>query len=283
MAANAPRASIVIPAHDEASVIGRCLDTILADARPGEFEIVVACNGCTDDTADIARTFADVTVVDVERPSKIAALNAADAIASTFPRIYLDADVSVDTNALRAVSSALQNGALAAAPRPLVDASESALVVRLYFAVWRRLGYATRNVVGSGVYGLSEAARSRFDHFPDLIADDGYVYSLFAPHERVNPSGAVFTVRAPRTARATLNRRERITLGNLQLQRTTGRTMQVPRPTWRDVLRREPWLLPAGVVFLTINHLASKRAQRRLARGDVGNWNRDHTTREIAA
>ena len=43
--------SVVIPAHDEEAVIERCLGTLLADARAGEVEVVVVCNGCTDDTA----------------------------------------------------------------------------------------------------------------------------------------------------------------------------------------------------------------------------------------
>ena len=33
--------SIVIAAHNEETVIGRCLDTLLADAHPGEFDVTV--------------------------------------------------------------------------------------------------------------------------------------------------------------------------------------------------------------------------------------------------
>src|SRR5262245_58336894 len=48
-------ASVVIPAHNEARVIERGLSSLLEGARPGELEIVVVCNGCTDDTAARAR------------------------------------------------------------------------------------------------------------------------------------------------------------------------------------------------------------------------------------
>ena len=41
----------MIPAYNEGEVIERCLKALLADAREGEFEIVVVCNGCKDDTA----------------------------------------------------------------------------------------------------------------------------------------------------------------------------------------------------------------------------------------
>ncbi len=56
------------PAHNEAAVIERCLGAILADAPPGTPEIIVVCNGCTDDTAARARKFgAGVTVIELER------------------------------------------------------------------------------------------------------------------------------------------------------------------------------------------------------------------------
>src|SRR3954453_3171433 len=89
-------ASVVIPAHDEASVIGRCLRALLAGAEPGELEVIVVCNGCHDDTAAVARAHApDAVVLELPAPSKPAALNAGDAEATRFPRIYLDADVEV--------------------------------------------------------------------------------------------------------------------------------------------------------------------------------------------
>ena len=68
--------SIVIPAYNEGSVIERCLEALLADAGPDEFEIVVVCNGCKDDTAARARAFgakANVKVVETPVGSKIGA------------------------------------------------------------------------------------------------------------------------------------------------------------------------------------------------------------------
>src|SRR5512142_3102283 len=97
-----PTAGVVIPAHNEAAVIGRCLTRLLADAQPGEFEVVVACNGCTDDTASVASDAAPgVRVLRLDKASKSLALQAGDDAASVLPRLYLDADIELDTASAR--------------------------------------------------------------------------------------------------------------------------------------------------------------------------------------
>lgn len=44
-------ATIIVPAHNEATVIRRCLDSLVN--QPSVDKIIVACNGCSDNTADI--------------------------------------------------------------------------------------------------------------------------------------------------------------------------------------------------------------------------------------
>ena len=276
-------ASVVIPAHNEASVIGRCLNTLLAKAHDDEFDVLVVCNDCTDTTADIAKSYPGVRVVQIDEASKIAALNAGDASARCYPRIYLDADIALDTDSARGVVAALNAGALAAAPVPIVDTTGASWASRAYFSVWSRLGYATSNVLGAGVYALSKSGRSRFGVFPNVIADDGYVYSHFAPHERINPPGATFALRAPRHLRAAVRRRIRIVAGNTQLVQQAGLTMKVPGPSWHEVVRRDWRLLPAAVIYLAANLVADVGARRRLRVGTSGPWHRDLTTRETPA
>src|SRR5664279_3811245 len=82
--------SIVIAAHNEAAGIGRCLDTLLADAKPDEFDVAVVANGCADDTATEAAARVGVRVIELTEPNKAKALNAGDQAANGFPRIYLD-------------------------------------------------------------------------------------------------------------------------------------------------------------------------------------------------
>ena len=59
--------SVIIPAHNEAALLGDTLNHLLKDTAPGTLEIVVACNGCTDNTAKIARAF-EPSVRVVETP-----------------------------------------------------------------------------------------------------------------------------------------------------------------------------------------------------------------------
>jgi cellulose synthase/poly-beta-1,6-N-acetylglucosamine synthase-like glycosyltransferase len=50
-----PRLAVLVPAHDEAGTIERCLATLLAQDYPADrFRVVVVADNCTDDTADIA-------------------------------------------------------------------------------------------------------------------------------------------------------------------------------------------------------------------------------------
>ena len=85
------QATVIIPAHNEASVIDRCLGSIYNSIKPGEFEVIVVCNGCTDDTAKVVATcFPLVKLLETPVASKVDALNYADTEARYFPRIFPD-------------------------------------------------------------------------------------------------------------------------------------------------------------------------------------------------
>ncbi|MGF1663440.1 MAG: glycosyltransferase, partial [Kineosporiaceae bacterium] len=100
--------SIVIAAHDEAAVVGRTLDALLTGAVPGEFDVTVVANGCTDDTAAVAAARPGVRVLDRPEPGKVGALNAGDAVASGFPRLYLDADIALTAADVRTLAAAVR-------------------------------------------------------------------------------------------------------------------------------------------------------------------------------
>ncbi len=51
----APSVSVVVPAYNEARVIDRTIESLLAQDYPGELEVVVVDDGSPDDTAEVAR------------------------------------------------------------------------------------------------------------------------------------------------------------------------------------------------------------------------------------
>ena len=81
-------ASVVVPACQEEATIERCLEALLCDARPGELDVVVVCNGCSDATAALARGVGArlghrVDVLELDAASKAAALRAGDSAAGS--------------------------------------------------------------------------------------------------------------------------------------------------------------------------------------------------------
>ena len=221
--------SVVVPAHNESALIRRLVSRLAVDDR---LEVVVVANGCTDDTADVARGISSrVTVVEIDEASKIAALNAGDQVATVWPRAYVDADVVVEPSALLAVGAALAGGALVCSPALRVATSGSSWAVRAYYRIWELTDYRRESHIGSGIYALSAEGRSRFTSFPPIIADDRFVQTRFAPSERVTLEEHHFEVEAPRDFRSLVHRQERIALGNLELRRREPETDNVAFPT----------------------------------------------------
>lgn len=77
-AASIRRIGVVIPARDEEELIGRCLRSVVDSARAvrPRVTITVAADGCLDRTAQVARAFPGVNVIELE-PSNVGAARAA--------------------------------------------------------------------------------------------------------------------------------------------------------------------------------------------------------------
>jgi len=277
--------SVVIPAHNEATVVGRCLAAMLDGARPGELDVVVVCNGCDDATADVVRGFGDrVRLIETPVASKTNALNLGDDAALGFPRLYVDADVVLPLDAVRKIAARLAEDAPAASPSMATDLSRSSWVVRAYYAVWTRLPYVREGMIGVGVYALSEVGRRRFGRFPSVIADDGYVRMHFDADERVLVDGAPVRVVAPATLADLLKVKTRSRLGGLELAAKfpelvarERRTKNYGGAAWSVGLR--PWVWPQALVYLWVNIEARRRARAQFATRGRVEWARDTSSR----
>jgi glycosyltransferase involved in cell wall biosynthesis len=268
-------ATIIVPAHNEATVIGRLLASLPGqiDGRP--LQIIVSCNGCSDNTAQVAASYG-VTVCETATPSKIAALNAGDMAAVAFPRLYIDADIEISSRAVRDITEYLSRpGATFAAPPSQMELSGRPWLVRAYFKYWRCLMDLREIRVGAGVYALSEAGRARFKYFPDVIADDLFVQNTFSREERHVVQTDATLVQAPHTVRALFRRRVRVCIGNRQLMTSEPG----PRLPWWRVIVAHPQLLPNAIVYATMNLLARIAAGRQQRGNNPVQWGRDDTTR----
>ncbi|MEM9202362.1 MAG: glycosyltransferase [Actinomycetota bacterium] len=260
-------ASIVVPVHNEAALIESFLAGLSAMGVLDDYEVVIGCNACHDDTARLARTYDGVVVAETDEGGKYAGLNLGDDHATVMPRIYLDVDVQISRAALDRLAHELSTGpTLAAAPRLIVDLKGRSWPVRAYYAIWMRLPWVLDEMIGSGVFGVSEAGRARFDRFPHDVVDDLYVSAHFAPGERRNLDDVTFTVPSSPTLADVIQRKSRLLTYN---RRTAEHIADLPgRPASRSSFVRvaapRPWLWPAALVYAYVAFTADRRAQERM-------------------
>jgi len=113
-----PRVSLVIAAHDEGDVISERVRNALALDYPRDrFDVIVASDGSTDGTADLARAAAGsdgrVRVLDLERGGKVRAQDAAADTAVAEVLAFSDANALWEPDALRALVRPFADAAVA--------------------------------------------------------------------------------------------------------------------------------------------------------------------------
>jgi glycosyltransferase involved in cell wall biosynthesis len=277
--------SVVVPASDEAAVIGRLLAALTAAAPPGspELEIVVVANGCTDDTARIAAAVPGVVVIETPVASKARALRLGDQAACGFPRVYVDADVEITRSDVLALAAALtEPGVHAVAPGRRLLSEASPLLVRWYYDVWEELPGVREGIFGRGVIAVSRKGHERILALPEVMADDLAMSAAFPAGERRVVEHAVSVVRPPRTWSDLVRRRTRVVTGTRQFYSSEHEAVTDSRTSVPDLLRLaalRPGLAVKLPVFLVVTLIARRKAARAAVAGDYGTWLRDESSR----
>jgi glycosyltransferase involved in cell wall biosynthesis len=279
--------SVVIPAHNEAGVIGRLLSGLLEGAEPGEFEIWVVANGCTDDTADIAAGFGeDVNVLIAPHPGKHAAMRLGDESAKGFPRLYVDADVELDSRSARALAASLEAPeVLAAGPERAWPSDGRPWTVRWFYDVWHQFPTVRTGLFGRGVVAVSEDGYRRLRELPPLLGDDLAASLAFSAEERRVVPEATAVVHPPRNLSALLKIRTRALVSTAQAAEDPqlATVSDSARTSWSDLLdvaRAAPMRnTPKVAWFLAITIVTRLRARRAVRAGDFTTWQRDDTSR----
>ena len=186
--------SVIVPAHDEAGFIAATLGALIASDLTGlDAQVIVVANGCTDDTARVARGMEPVAqaagwtfcVIDSAKGGKPLALDLGEAEATGNVLVYLDADVTVTPGLIGSLARALDRDTpVYGSGTPLVSRSPSA-VTRAYARVWTRLPFFKTRAPGFGLFAMSRAGRSRWGRWPRVRGDDAFARLVFDRDERV--------------------------------------------------------------------------------------------------
>jgi cellulose synthase/poly-beta-1,6-N-acetylglucosamine synthase-like glycosyltransferase len=105
-----PRVTLIVPAYDEEGVIGRRVANALELDYPREhLEVVVASDGSSDRTAELARSAGADLVLELPRGGKVAALNAAVRETRGEVVAFSDANAYWRPDALRILVSRLED------------------------------------------------------------------------------------------------------------------------------------------------------------------------------
>jgi glycosyltransferase involved in cell wall biosynthesis len=271
-------ATVLIPAWNEAAVIGRTLAGLTAAGD--RLRIVVIANACTDGTALVARQAAPgALVLETPVPGKCTALNLGLSHAAPgLPVVVLDADLQVTAEAVLALVGPLAGGqALAACGAMAVSTDGASRPVRAWARAWALNPYFARGKFG-GLFALSPQGVGRVFPLPAITADDEFIRRSFAPAEIAFVPACRFVAEAPRTLGALVRVRKRVMRGT--------RALAVGRPPGegsRAMLRAallHPARWPDLAVFAAVA-LWVRLSLAREGRAPGPRWVRDETTRAL--
>ena len=156
--------SVVIPAHNEEKYIKRCIDSIWAADRvfPGNTEIIVVCNRCTDKTADIAMENGAIVLMNEDRciaKVRNTGINAAHGKII----VTIDADNRMTRGTLREIYAILRSGKFIGGGSPI-------RFERYSFPLWCNDIMVRVIAKVTGLYsGIFWAKKETFDAFKEDI------------------------------------------------------------------------------------------------------------------
>ena len=186
-----PLVALIVAAHDEQASIAAKVANVLALDYPRErLEVIVACDGCADETAELARAAGADLVLELPRGGKIRAQDAAVERARGEIVAFSDANSLWEPAALRTLVAAFAEqdaaGELAKTPRRARTRARA----HARRGPQRRVGYACGQVRfvqaasgkgatnQEGVYWRYEmAVRARESRLSSITAGNGAIYA----------------------------------------------------------------------------------------------------------
>jgi hypothetical protein len=215
-------------------------------------------------------------------PSKPNALRLGDEKAVAYPRLYVDADVVLGAEDVRALCAALTvPGTFAAAPSRHLAMAGVSFLVRSYYRTWTRLPHVRSGLFGRGVIAMTGEGHDRITHLPAVMSDDLAISEAFSPGESLVVHEATVTIQPPRTLKDLVRRRVRVATGVTQLNRSDGIAphSRTSLRTLAHLAGSNPFSLADLAVFAAVTVIARIAATRRVRSGDFTTWLRDESSR----
>lgn len=275
------RATVLMPAHNEASVIACALRPLRDLVETGTISLIVIANGCSDDTAVVAAALCPMAeVLQTQTAGKTQALNLGIERAHPgLPVLCLDADLELTAKATLALVLAVETGALAAVGQMQVDSTLASRVVQAYQRAWTRNPYFANGKFG-GVFALAPKVALSLFPLPEVTGDDEYLRRSIDANGIVFVPECQFTAQSPRTLASLFATRKRALRGARQVQR-----LGLANPTSNSSMTMlkaslsHPGHLIDLAVFAAIG-LAARLALALESQSKAAVWERDLTTRK---
>lgn len=161
--------SVIVPAHNESQAIKSTLDALIKQDYD-DFEIVIACNGCTDDTAQIAKEYERkiVKVFETEKSGMSFGKNFGAENATGELYVFVDADTFIPVETLSVVAKQIEGkdkiiGTMAGRP------DKGGLVVKTCFIIANLVTRKNKVHAPGGVMVMQREVFDAIDGFDEKL------------------------------------------------------------------------------------------------------------------
>jgi glycosyltransferase involved in cell wall biosynthesis len=267
--------SVLIPVHNEATLLPTTVPALLASIQSDVAEVVFVCNGCDDGSAALISNLTGdrARVIDLPKRGKTHAINIGDSYLKAFPRFYIDADITLSPDTLGQLRNCLINEEVElVAPYVAYDTSGASTLARYVSEISEALPHGK----GGGfhcVLGISAAGRARWGLFPDILGDDIFIEATVPAEKRIVLRSACVTTKPPSWFWAWVLVRTRWIRGERQLSKMGINVVRTPgqaKALMRLLLTRNTFV--AASVYLLVRGLAKALA---CVSADQRGWYRD--------
>lgn len=263
--------TVCLPVHNGQDAVLSALTDLAAWDYPGPVDIICVPNGCTDESAELARTAAPLveargwglTVSEIETPHKVAALQHAESLAKDGWFVIHDVHVRPRADALQRLLRAAENRGLAVASGQLKYMVEGSIGVQRFSRAYALTPYARGDDLKGTFIAIAADQRHLISGMPGVGSDDRYFLRSTPRVERAAIEDSVVEYRFPREFKGLVRQQARWRRNNAALD-----TKMDPGDPPAHEAERWPYFLPRprlldAVTYATVWIVAYALAQMK--------------------